>query len=71
MKKTILVALIATTLFACSTPAEKTASTETDATASSCVKEGPEVDLMKKFNVSFPIDKRLWREDILVIHILV
>ena len=30
-----------------------------------------EEDLMKKFNVSFPIDKRLWREDILVIHILV
>ena len=48
MKKTFLVALLATTLFACSTPAEKTASTETDATASSCVKEGPEVDLMKK-----------------------
>jgi len=48
MKKTILVALFATTLFACSTPAEKTASAETNATASSCVKEGPEVDLMKK-----------------------
>jgi hypothetical protein len=48
MKKTILVAMLATALFACSTPAEKTASTETDATASSCVKEGPEVDLMKK-----------------------
>ena len=48
MKKTILVAMFATTLFACSTPAEKTASAETDATASSCVKEGPEVDLMKK-----------------------
>ena len=48
MKKTILVALFATTLFACSTPAEKAASTETDATASSCVKEGPDVDLMKK-----------------------
>ena len=47
MKKTILVALFATTLFACSTPAEKTA-TATDATASSCVKEGPEVELMKK-----------------------
>jgi hypothetical protein len=48
MKKTFLVALLATALFACSTPAEKTASTATDATASSCVKEGPEVDLMKK-----------------------
>jgi hypothetical protein len=48
MKKTFFVALLATTLFACSTPAEKTASTETNATASSCVKEGPEVDLMKK-----------------------
>ena len=48
MKKTILVAMLATTIFACTTPGEKTASTETDATASSCVKEGPEVDLMKK-----------------------
>ena len=48
MKKTFFVALLATALFACSTPAEKTASAETDATASSCVKEGPEVDLMKK-----------------------
>ena len=48
MKKTFLVALLATTIFACTTPAEKTASTETDATASSCVKEGPEVELMKK-----------------------
>lgn len=48
MKKTILVAMFATTLFACSTPSEKTASTAIDATASSCVKEGPEVDLMKK-----------------------
>jgi len=38
MKKTFLVALLATTLFACSTPAEKTASAETDATASSCVR---------------------------------
>jgi len=41
MKKTILVAMLATTLFACSTPTEKTATTETAATASSCVKEGP------------------------------
>jgi hypothetical protein len=48
MKKTFFVALLATALFACSTPAEKTATAETDATASSCVKEGPEVDLMKK-----------------------
>ena len=48
MKKTFLVALFATTLFACSTPAEKAAPTETDATASSCVKEGPDVDLMNK-----------------------
>lgn len=48
MKKTILVALFATTLFACSTPAEKAAPAETDATASSCVKEGPDVDLMNK-----------------------
>ena len=53
MKKAILVALFATTLFACSTPADKAASTETDATASSCVKEGPEVDLMKKAITAF------------------
>ncbi len=53
MKKTILVALFATTLFACSTPADKAASTETDATASSCVKEGPEVDLKKKAITAF------------------
>ena len=39
MKKTILVAMFATTLFACSTP--------------SCVKEGPEVDLMKKVVTSY------------------
>ena len=39
MKKTILVAMFATTLFACST--------------SSCVKEGPEVDLMKKVVTSY------------------
>jgi hypothetical protein len=45
MKKTFFVALLATTLFACSTPGEKT--TETAAT-SSCVKEGPDVELMKK-----------------------
>jgi len=45
MKKTILVAMLATTIFACSTPGEKT--TETAAT-SSCVKEGPDVELMKK-----------------------
>ena len=48
MKKTILVAMLATTIFACSTPGEKTASTETAASTSSCVKEGPDVDLMKK-----------------------
>ena len=53
MKKTILVAMFATTLFACSTPSEKTATTATDATASSCVKEGPEVDLMKKVVASY------------------
>ena len=47
MKKTILVAMLATTIFACSTPGEKTASTDTAAT-SSCVKEGPDVDLMNK-----------------------
>lgn len=47
MKKTIFLAFIATSLFACKqteTKVETTASTST----SSCVKEGPEVDLMKK-----------------------
>ena len=53
MKKTILVAMFATTLFACSTLSEKNATTATDATASSCVKEGPEVDLMKKVVASY------------------
>ena len=53
MKKTILVAMFATTIFACSTPGEKTATTATDAKASSCVKEGPEVDLMKKVVASY------------------
>jgi ABC-type glycerol-3-phosphate transport system substrate-binding protein len=48
MKKTFFVALLATTIFACSTPGEKTASTETSASTSSCVKEGPDVDLMNK-----------------------
>ena len=47
MKKTFLVAMLATTIFACSTPAEKPA-TEATAAASSCVKEGPEVELIKK-----------------------
>lgn len=47
MKKTILVAMLATTIFACSTPSEKPA-TEATASTSSCVKEGPEVDLMNK-----------------------
>jgi hypothetical protein len=54
MKKTILVAIVATTLFACSAPAENkgdatvsgTAATATG--ASSCVKEGSDVDLIKK-----------------------
>ena len=53
MKKTILVAMFATTLFACSTPSEKTATTDTAASASSCVKEGPDVDLMKKVVASY------------------
>jgi hypothetical protein len=53
MKKTFFVALLATSLFACSTPSEKPATAETDATASSCVKEGPEVDLMKKAVTAF------------------
>lgn len=47
MKKTILIALFAVTLFSCKNASE-TATTETTASTSSCVKEGPEVDLMKK-----------------------
>jgi hypothetical protein len=47
MKKTILIALFAVTLFSCKNASE-TATTETAASTSSCVKEGPEVDLMKK-----------------------
>ena len=49
MKKTILVAMIATTIFACSTPAEKkTETTSAPSTTGSVTTEGPEVDLMKK-----------------------
>jgi len=47
MKKTILIALFAVTLFSCKNASE-TATTATVATTSSCVKAGPEVDLMKK-----------------------
>ncbi len=47
MKKTILIAFFAVTLFSCKNATE-TATTETTAPTSSCVKEGPEVDLMKK-----------------------
>ena len=46
MKKIILMAFLATSLFACNAPAEKT--TAAAGAGSSCVKEGPEVDLMKK-----------------------
>jgi hypothetical protein len=53
MKKTFLLAMLATTLFACSTPGEKAAPTEAVASASSCVKEGPEVDLIKKAITAF------------------
>ena len=45
MKKTILLAFIAASLFACKQTETKV---ETTASTSSCVKEGPEVDLMKK-----------------------
>jgi hypothetical protein len=47
MKKTILIALFAVTLFSCKNASE-TATTEAAVSTSSCVKEGPEVDLMKK-----------------------
>lgn len=49
MKKQLMPLVLATALFACSTPAEnKSTLTEVTTAASSCVKEGPEVDLMKK-----------------------
>ena len=48
MKKTFLVAFLAVTLFACKNTSEKTETTEETASTSSCVKEGPEVDLLKK-----------------------
>ena len=49
MKKTILVAMIATTLYACSSTTEKKETSEaTTASTSSCVKEGPEVDMIKE-----------------------
>jgi hypothetical protein len=48
MKKTFLVAFLAVTLFACKNTSEKTETTEATASTSSCVKEGPEVDLLKK-----------------------
>jgi cytochrome oxidase Cu insertion factor (SCO1/SenC/PrrC family) len=46
MKKTFLVALLATTLFACSTPAETKVEATTGTT--SVTTEGPDVELMKK-----------------------
>lgn len=45
MKKTILMAFIATSLFACKQNETKI---ESSVSTSSCVKEGPEIDLMKK-----------------------
>ena len=48
MKKTFLVAFLVVSLFACKNTNEKTVTTESTASKSSCVKEGPEVDLMKK-----------------------
>ena len=54
MKKTILVAILATSLFACSTTSEKPAPAVA-ASTSSCVKEGPEVDLMKKAITAYAI----------------
>ena len=46
MKKTFIVALLATTLFACSTPAETKVEATTGTT--SVTTEGPDVELMKK-----------------------
>jgi hypothetical protein len=47
MKKTIFLAFIATSLFACQQNEAKVETT-TSTSTSSCVKEGPEVDLMNK-----------------------
>jgi hypothetical protein len=47
MKKVFLMTILATSLFACKAPADKT-SESAAGNGSSCVKEGPEVDLMKK-----------------------
>ena len=46
MKKTIFVAILATSLFACKAPAENNATTSTSTT--SVTTEGPDVELMKK-----------------------
>ena len=51
MKKTFLVALLATTLFACSTPAETKVEATTRTT--SVTTEGPDVELMKKAGESW------------------
>ncbi len=48
MKKTILVAMMATSLFACKQNETKTETASAVAEVSTVVKEGPEVDLMKK-----------------------
>lgn len=48
MKKTFLVALLAVSLFACKNTSDKTGTTDATTSTSSCVKEGPEVDLLKK-----------------------
>ena len=46
----MLIALMAVTLFSCKSNTE-TATTAAETPASSCVKEGPEIDMMKKHTV--------------------
>jgi hypothetical protein len=48
MKKTIVIAFLSATLFSCTTTNEKPATAETATVKSSCVREGAEIDLMKK-----------------------
>lgn len=53
MKKLMMPLLMATVLFACSTPTEKAAPAETAAATSSCVRTGPDVDLINKAIASY------------------
>ena len=47
MKKLMLIALMAVTLFSCKNNSETATTTAVATPTSSCVKEGPEIDMMK------------------------